>query len=69
LLELRTIPQGHPDYRRVCQKIHDEILKRAPWLAETGLLKFVDHNSYSWARAGSEAFQSQEALKRGIRLE
>ena len=69
LLELRTIPQGHPDYRRICQKIHDEILKRAPWLNETGLLKFVDHNDYHWARAGSEAFQSQEALKRGIRLE
>ena len=48
LLELRTIPQGHPDYRRICQKIHDEILKRAPWLNETGLLKFVDHNDYHW---------------------
>ena len=69
LLELRTIPQGHPDYRRICQKIHDEILKRAPWINETGLLKFVDHNDYLWARAGSEAFQSQEALKRGIRLD
>ena len=69
LLELRTIPQGHPDYRRICQKIHDEILKRAPWIDETGLLKYVDHNDYHWARAGSEAFQSQEALRRGIKLE
>ena len=69
LLELRTIPQGHPDYRRPCQKIDDEILRRAPWINETGLLKFVDHNDYPWARAGSEAFQSQEALKRGIRID
>jgi thymidylate synthase ThyX len=66
LLELRSIPQGHPNYRRVVQKICKEIYARAPWLAETGLLKFVDWNEYHWARAGSEAFQSQEALKRSL---
>lgn len=69
LLELRTIPQGHPDYRRICQKIHDEIKTRAPWAEEAGLLKFVDHNDYPWARAESEARQSQKALERGLKLE
>jgi thymidylate synthase ThyX len=69
LLELRTIPQGHPDYRRICQKIANEIISRAPWLEETGLLEFVDHNSYDWARGASEARNSQKALERGVKLE
>ncbi len=62
LLELRTVAQGHPNYRRVAQKICKEIFARAPWLAETGLLKFVDWNEYNWARADAEAKQSQKTL-------
>lgn len=68
LLELRTIPQGHPDYRRVCQKIAKEILARAPFLKDAGLLKFVDFDSYDWARAASEARQSQKAAEKGIKI-
>ncbi|KKU19726.1 MAG: hypothetical protein UX30_C0008G0003 [Candidatus Saccharibacteria bacterium GW2011_GWA2_46_10] len=56
LLELRTVPQGHPSYRDVCQKMHKEILKkRAKWRGEA--MKFVDYNDYYWSRADSEARQ------------
>ena len=55
LLELRTGPQGHPAYRRVCQALHDKIKERSAWRAEH--MKFVDHNQYDWARADSEAKQ------------
>ncbi|MEK7095018.1 MAG: FAD-dependent thymidylate synthase, partial [Patescibacteria group bacterium] len=65
LLELRTVPQGHPDYRRVAQKIHKEILKRASWIGETDLLKFVDHNNYQWSRADAEARQSRKIIEMG----
>ncbi len=56
LLELRTVPQGHPSYRDVCQKMHAEILKkRAAWRGKA--MKFVDYDHYYFARADSEARQ------------
>ncbi len=55
MLELRTTPQGHPEYRKTCQKIHAEIKKRSPWRAE--MMQFVDYNDYYWSRADSEARQ------------
>jgi thymidylate synthase ThyX len=64
-LEIRTVMQGHAAYRRVCQKIHAEIKKQAPWLDNTDLFKFVDHNDYPWARAAAEARQSQKILEMG----
>lgn len=66
LLEIRTVVQGHPNYRRVAQKIHDAIRAKAPWLEESGLLKFVDHNQYHWARADAEARQAQKVMERGL---
>jgi thymidylate synthase ThyX len=66
LLELRTVKQGHTNYRRVCQKIHTAILEKAPWLGETDMMKFVDHNQYHWARSDAEARQSQKAMERGL---
>ncbi len=55
LLELRTVPQGHPQYRRIAQLMHNEIAKVRPWRAN--IMKFVDHNDYSSARGDSEAKQ------------
>lgn len=69
LLEIRTVVQGHPNYRRVCQKIHNEICVRAPWIEEAGLFKFVDHNDYHWARSEAEARQSQKLMERGLDAE
>ncbi len=66
LLELRSVPQGHPDYRRVAQTVTNMIHERAPWIEKMGALKFVDHNQYHWARADAEARQSQKAIERGL---
>jgi thymidylate synthase ThyX len=55
LLELRTTPQGHPQYRKIGQMMHAEIAKRSKWRAEA--MKFVDYNDYYWSRADSEAKQ------------
>lgn len=58
LIELRTTPQGHPSYRKVCQQIHRAIAARSPWRA--AVIKFADHNDYFWSRADSEARQRAE---------
>lgn len=55
LLELRTTPQGHPTYRRVCQEMASQILEAYPWAKK--MLQFVDYGQYQWARADSEAKQ------------
>lgn len=51
--ELRTGPQGHPNYRRICQKMHTLTGSKYPSVAAS--MKFVDYNDYRHARAGSEA--------------
>ena len=58
LIELRTTPQGHPSYRKVCQEMHKAIAARSPWRA--AVIKFADHNDYFWSRADSEARQRAE---------
>jgi thymidylate synthase ThyX len=46
LLELRTGPAGHPEYRKVCQQMHRLIAKEAghPVIAE--MMRWVDHTDY-----------------------
>ncbi len=61
LLELRTGPQGHRSYRRVCQMIYREMEKLDPWVAEA--FGFVDQNDYDWPRADSEARQRAKEAK------
>jgi len=55
LIELRTTPQGHPQYRKICQIMHKLISERSSWRGK--MTKFVDHNDYYWSRADSEAKQ------------
>ena len=43
MLELRTSPQGHPAYRRLCQKMHNLIAARAGHAVVAAMMKFVDH--------------------------
>jgi thymidylate synthase ThyX len=52
MIELRTAPQGHPDYRIVCQKIYNEIMRVHPQLAQG--IKFVDMNRYQLERFDAE---------------
>jgi thymidylate synthase ThyX len=52
MCELRTMPQGHPDYRFICQEMWRKILEVHPALAEVG--KFIDWKSYRLGRLQSE---------------
>ncbi len=52
LIELRTVPQGHPDYRKVSQQMFKEIKKHHPTLST--IIKFVDLKSYKLERLVSE---------------
>ena len=52
MIELRTLPQGHPDYRYVCQEVFKKIKNIHPFLSQG--IKFVDLNDYSLERLSSE---------------
>jgi len=52
MIELRTAPQGHPDYRIACQKIYNEIKRVHPQLSQG--IKFVDMNRYQLERFDAE---------------
>jgi thymidylate synthase ThyX len=52
ICELRTMPQGHPDYRFICQEVWRKIQEVHPTLAESG--KFVDWQKYRLGRLQSE---------------
>jgi thymidylate synthase ThyX len=54
LIELRTAPQGHPAYRRVCQQMHTLIAEQAGHRAIADAMKFVDHSAVELERLGSE---------------
>lgn len=65
--ELRTTKQGHPDYRRVCQKMHALLKEVSPLRAK--MMEFVNHNDYFWSRAESAAQQRQKEAALGIESE
>jgi thymidylate synthase ThyX len=52
LCELRTMPQGHPDYRFIAQLMWRKIQEVHPALADCG--KFIDWRSYRLGRLQSE---------------
>jgi len=52
LCELRTMPQGHPDYRFIAQEMWRRIQEVYPALAEVG--RFIDWKSYRLGRLQSE---------------
>jgi thymidylate synthase ThyX len=45
LIELRTTPQGHPTYRRVCQAMHRLIAEEAGHRALAEAMVHVDHSA------------------------
>ncbi|NND85718.1 MAG: FAD-dependent thymidylate synthase, partial [Acidimicrobiia bacterium] len=45
LLELRTQPAGHPDYRRVCQEMHRQIGEVAGHQRIQAAMSYVDHST------------------------
>jgi thymidylate synthase ThyX len=52
MIELRTTPQGHPDYRITCQKMYNEIKGVHPRLAQG--IRYVDMNRYQLERLDAE---------------
>ena len=52
VVELRNIPQGHPDYRFIAQQMRRKIQEVHPTLAEAG--KFIDWKTYRLGRLQSE---------------
>jgi hypothetical protein len=54
LLELRTAPQGHPAYRRVCQQMHTLIARDAGHEAVAAAMQFVDHSEVELERLNAE---------------
>jgi thymidylate synthase ThyX len=62
MIELRTIPQGHHDYRTVCQEMFRQIKRVHPILASG--IKFVDLNTYELERFGAE--KNMDKKRRGI---
>jgi thymidylate synthase ThyX len=61
LIELRTIPQGHIDYRRVAQQMFKEIHKVHPNLSK--IMKFVDLKEYDLERFESEKKIQEKRVK------
>ena len=62
MIELRTIPQGHPDYRKMCQKMYKQIKHVHPMLSRG--VKFVDLRKYELERFFAE--KNVEKKRRGL---
>jgi thymidylate synthase ThyX len=68
LLELRTGPQGHPSYRRVCQEMHRLIAEQAGHRAIAELMSFVDHDSHDLERLERLDAERRAEVRRGSSL-
>ena len=63
VIELRTSPQGHPAYRRVCQMMHNAIAEVAGHRAIAGAMRFADHSEVELERLQSErAMESKRSV-------
>ena len=54
VIELRTAPQGHPAYRRVCQQMHTLIAEGAGHRAVAAAMRYVDHSEVELERLNAE---------------
>ena len=61
LIELRTVPQGHADYRKIVQEMYVLINKKHPTLSK--IMKFVDLNQYGLERFESEKRTEEKRKK------
>ena len=62
MIELRTVPQGHQDYRIVAQKMYHAINKKHPILSK--IMKYVDMNKYELERFESEKRTEEKRNKK-----
>jgi thymidylate synthase ThyX len=54
VIELRTAPQGHPAYRRICQAMHRLIADAAGHRAIAAAMTFADHSEVALERLEAE---------------
>ena len=66
MLELRTQQGGHPDYRRVCQLMHDEIRTTAGHRRIAEAMSHVDHKDYELARLETERRAAAKCAAAGV---
>ncbi len=59
MIELRTSPQGHPAYRRVCQTMHRLIAEQAGHRAIAAAMAFTDHSAVELERLQAERTAEQ----------
>jgi thymidylate synthase ThyX len=65
VIELRTAPQGHPAYRRVCQQMHRRIRDVAGHHAIASAMSFVDHSQVELERLQEERRLEKRRQKSG----
>jgi len=64
VIELRSAPQGHPAYRRVCQQMHRLIAERAGHQAIAAAMIFTDHSEVELERLNAErALEARRARR------
>ena len=65
VIELRTTPQGHPSYRRVCQAMHRLIADRAGHRAIAAAMTFADHSDVELERLEAERAAERRRARAG----
>ena len=65
VIELRTAPQGHPAYRRVCQQMHTLIDTVAGHRAIAASMRFADHSQVELERLQEERRLEQKRMRLG----
>ena len=60
VIELRTTPQGHPAYRRVCQQMHRLIAQHAGHTAISTAMTFANHSTVALERLAAERVAQQK---------
>jgi thymidylate synthase ThyX len=63
LIELRSSPQGHPNYRRVAHQMHDQIAQVAGHRGLAGAMTFVDYADTDLERLEAERRAERRRLE------
>lgn len=64
VIELRTAPQGHPSYRRICQAMHRAIADVAGHRAIADAMQFADHSTVELERLQQERAMEKKRAER-----
>ena len=62
VIELRTSPQGHPAYRRVCRRMHELIAQQAGHAAIAGAMRFLGRADVDLERLAAEKASERKRL-------